>query len=78
MQRIVGAVSKQVVGDNVPVGSQCAVRINKPAGFRVVVAALQVVESGFGVVIIATIPEGVLVAHMVFVSDGVAASVHYL
>ena len=40
MQRIVGAIGEQVVGDYIPIRTCCTVRINKPACFRVVVAEL--------------------------------------
>ena len=44
--------------------SNTGVRINKPADFRVIVSALQVVEAGFRVVVIPPVAEGIVVGHV--------------
>ena len=40
-----------------------AVGIDKPAGVGIIVAALEVVEPGLAVVVVATIPQGVNFCH---------------
>ena len=35
------------------------IRINKPTGFRIIVSAIEVVEPGFGIVVVSTVAEGV-------------------
>ena len=41
-------------------GGDIAVRINKPASDGVVVAGVEVIKSGFGIVIVATVAEGIV------------------
>ena len=54
----------------------CIIRINKPAGLRVVVAAEEVVKAGLGVKEVAAVAEGVGVGDMGGVRrNGIALSV---
>ena len=43
--------------------ARIAVGIDKPAGVGVIVAALEIVEPGLGVVVVAAIPQGINLRH---------------
>ena len=51
------------------------IQINKPAGYRIIVAAVQVVQPTLGIVVISPVADGVLVCHMVLVGDRIAVCV---
>ena len=59
---IVVAVCKQILRSGTAVVDK-AVRTNKPPELRVIIAAVQIVQPGFGIIIIPPVAEGVLIAH---------------
>ena len=71
---IVVAVCKQILRSGTAVVDK-AVRTNKPPELRVIIAAVQIVQPGFGIIIIPPVAEGVFVAHGVAggVGDGTLA-----
>ena len=71
---IVVAVCKQILRSGTAVVDK-AVRADKPPELRVIVAAVQIVQPGFGIVIVPPVAEGILVAHGVAggVGDGAVA-----
>ena len=60
--RIIQTICEHIATKNTLPGRHIPIRINKPTGFRIVVAAIEVVQPGFGIEIVATVPEGVAVA----------------
>ena len=65
---IVVAVCKQILRSGTAVVDK-AVRADEPPKFRAIIPAVQIVQASFGIVIVASVAEGILVAH------GVAGSV---
>ena len=57
-----------------PGACQC-VRIHKPAGYRIIIPAVQVVQPALGIVVISPVADGVLVCHMVLVGDRIAVCI---
>ena len=66
---IVVAVCKQILRSGTAVVDN-AVRTNKPPELRVIIAAVQIVQPGFGIIIIPPVAERILVAHGVTSSVG--------
>ena len=61
---IVQAIYKQIIAFYVSThAGYNTVRVNKPAGVGVVVSALEVVEPGLGVVVVAAVADGVYGAY---------------
>ncbi len=59
----VSAVGKHVVAQDALAGAGVGVCIDKPANGGVIVAGLQVIKPGFGVVVVATAAQGVDCRH---------------
>ena len=57
--RIITTICKHIVADEALSGAGITVRINEPANLGVIVAALEIVEAGFGIVIVAAVAERV-------------------
>ena len=57
VDRIVGAVGKQIIANQTITCGSVLVRIDKPGDHRVIVPALQIVEARLGIVIIPTVPQ---------------------
>ena len=73
---IVETVGKKIVTLRISANaSQLRVNVDKPPEFRAIVPAVQVVQPGFGIVIVPPVAEGILVAHGVAggVGDGAVA-----
>ena len=61
---IVETVGKKIVAMRSSANAcQFRVNIDEPSEFRVIVAAVQIVQASFGIVIVASVAEGVFVAH---------------
>ena len=58
--RIISTVGIHIVAGVALAGGDIAVSINKPASDGVVVTGVEVIKSGFGVVVIAAVAEGVV------------------
>ena len=73
--RIIPAICKKIVGAYIRVNTHNCVHTNKPPELRVIVAAVEIVQPGLGVIIIPPVAEGVFVAHGVAggVGDGAVA-----
>ena len=64
--RAVETIRKQVIALHRPTySSYNTIRIDKPSGFRVIVSALEVVQSRFGIIDIPAVAEGVELAQRV-------------
>ena len=61
--RIIPAICKKIVGAYIRVNTHNCVHTNKPPELRVIVAAVEIVQPGLGVIIIPPVAEGVFVAH---------------
>ena len=58
---VIAAVGKHVVANKALTGGGVAVRIYEPSCGRVIIAGLEVIEAAFGIVVVATVTERVLV-----------------
>ena len=60
---VIPAIGKHIAaGNTLPCGNK-SVRADEPPELRVIIAAVQVIKPGFGIVIIPPVAEGILVAH---------------
>ena len=59
VHRIILTIRKHIVPEQACSGAAVGVRIDEPLHNRVVISALQVIEPGFGVVVVAAVAEGV-------------------
>ncbi len=73
--RAVIAICKHICSRKALSGAAIAIRIDKPTICRIVVSALQVVESCLGVVVVASVAEGVEVSYAVGAGNGGAGVV---
>ena len=55
---VVITIGKHIMPDNTLTGTSITVCIEESANLRVVVTGLEVVEAGFGVVVVAAVAEG--------------------
>ena len=60
---IISTITKQINLIQTIIYNNSIVTINKPTNFRVIVTALEIVQPGFGVVVISAIAEGVHFAY---------------
>ena len=61
--RAIVAVGKHVIA-KIPNTSGCiAIRVDEPADFGVIVAALEIVEASFGIVVISSVSQRVYFSH---------------
>ena len=73
---IVETVGKKIVALRISANaSQLRVNVDKPTELRVIIPAVQIVQPGFGIIVIPPVAEGVLIAHGVAggVGDGAFA-----
>jgi len=56
-------------------GANVPIRTKESAYFRVIISCLQIVESAFGIVVVATVTEGVYICYMRRRGNGVTVSV---
>ena len=59
INRIIATISKNVVSNNILICTQYSVLVHKPLSRGVIVAGVEVVEPGFGIVAIAAVAEGI-------------------
>ena len=79
VDRVILAIRKQIRPRDIRCGQGCIfwqVGVDKPADHWVVVPALQVVEAGFDVLVVAPIPQGVDACEGVVVARDLAAGVY--
>ena len=67
---VVQAVSEHIISEITLAGGYAGIRVDESSNGRVIVSALEVVESGFGVVDIAPVSEGVMGAEGVCLCSG--------
>ena len=73
--RVIIAVRKHIVAEIALSGARVAIRIDKPPQCGVIVSGLQVIETGFGIVVIATVADGVQVCELAGLGENCAVGV---
>ena len=63
VHRVIVAVSEHIESGKAVTSAYITVRIDKSANFGVIITTLEIVEAGFGVVIVATVTQGVDLSH---------------
>ena len=59
--RIIIAIREHIMADNSLAGGGVGVGVEEAAGGRVVISALQIIEPGIGVVVVAAVAQGVAI-----------------
>ena len=72
---VIPAIGKHIAAGNALSCGNKSVHTNEPPELRVIIAAVQIVQAGFGIIVIPPVAEGILIAHGVAggVGDGAVA-----